>query len=95
MTFESTLIEISEKKLSEKINYVDIQKIEIHYRNTKGDQAKILTMTGHENTIKLITKNGEKIAKNIWCENDADYRRLKSLGDFLEEKGIDVKMKGF
>ena len=52
-------------------------------------------MTGHENTIKLITKNGEKTTKNIWCENDADYRRLKSLGGFLEEKGIDVKMKGF
>ena len=45
--------------------------------------------------IKITTKDGKIIVRNIWCENDADYRRLKSLGGFLEEKGINVKMKGF
>jgi len=50
---------------------------------------------GHENTIKIITKDGKKIVKNIRIENDADYWRFKSLGDFLKEKGVEVEMKGF
>ena len=98
ITFKPTWIEIG-KEISIKINYIDIQKVIqqviLHYSNTKGEQAKVMTMTGRDNTIKIITKNGEKITKNIWCENDTDYRRLKSLGNFLEEKGINVKMKGF
>jgi hypothetical protein len=52
-------------------------------------------MTGRENKIKVITKDGETIIKNIWCENDMDYWRLRSLGTFLEKKGVDIKMKGF
>ena len=94
ITFNPTWIEIS-SEISIRIENVDIRKIILHYRYTKGDSAKVRTMTGHENTIKIITMNGEKITKNIWCENDIDYQRLKSLGKFLEEKRIDVKMKGF
>ena len=55
----------------------------------------ILKICFSSNIIEIVTEDGEKMIKNIWCENDIDYRQLKSLGRFLEEKGIDVKMKGF
>ena len=85
-----------------KIDYTKIRSITLNYKYTKssswigGTYSPIsIPSTGHENTIKIITKDGKTIIKNIWCENDIDYQRLKSLGRFLEEKGIDVKMKGF
>ena len=94
ITFNPTWVEIS-KETSIRIENTDIQKILLHYRFTKGDQAKVRTMTGQENIIKIVAKNGKTITKNIWCENDADYWRLRSLGSFLEEQGVEVKMKGF
>ena len=94
ITFNPTWVEI-DKEIPAKINYVDIQKIVVYYHSTKGDQAKVMTMTGRENTIKIITKDGEKIVKNIWCENETDYWRLRSLRNFLKEKDVDIKMKGF
>ena len=94
ITFNPTWIEIGAKTII-RIENVDIKKIVIHYRNTKGDRAKVRTMTGRENTIKIFTTDGETIIKNIWCENDSDYWRLKLLGDFFKDKGIEVKMKGF
>ena len=94
ITFGMTYMEIG-KEIPTRIENINIQKIILHYRFTKGDQAKVRTMTGQENTIKIISTDGETITKNIWCENDSDYWRLKSLGSFLEDKGIDVKMKGF
>ena len=51
--------------------------------------------TGQENIIKITTKEGAKIVRNVWCEKKSDYWRLISLGDFLKEKGIEVKMKNF
>ena len=94
ITFNPTWIEIG-RETSIRIENTDIQKILLHYRFTKGDKAKIRTMTGQENTIKIITKDGKKIVRNIWCENDSDYWRLRSLGSFFKERGVKVKMKGF
>ena len=94
ITFTPTRIEIS-KETSIEISYIDIQKVVIYYSSTKGDQAKVRTMTGRDNTIKIITKEGEKIIKNIWSENEADYWRLKSLVFFLKERGVKVKMWRF
>ena len=101
LSFFSTYLTIGNNPLA-KIDYTKIQSITLSYKYTKssswlgGAYSPIsIPSTGHENTIKIITENGGKTTKNIWCENDADYRRLKSLGGFLEEKGINVKMKGF
>ena len=84
------------------VDYMVIQTVILKYYHTKGDGlfsgaflGPGIPKTGHENTIKITTKDGKKIVKNIWCENEADYWRLKSLGFFLKEQGIEVKMKGF
>jgi hypothetical protein len=95
ITFCPMWTEISKEK-SIKINYLDIEKIVVHYIATRYDVGGwVLNMTGRENTIKIITKDGKKITKNIFIENKGDYLKLKSLGDFLKEKGVEVKMKGF
>ena len=87
------------------INYLEIKRITLIYKSTKSDNWGdwigtvrsfiAIPSTGQDNTIKIIKKNGEKTVINIWCENDADYWRIRSLGSFLKEKGIDIKMKGF
>ena len=84
------------------IDYMEIQNITLRYTTVKGSSwvglgRFFITIpdTGQENFIQIITKEGKKIVRNIWCENDADYWRLKSLGSFFEERGIDIKMKGF
>ena len=84
------------------IDYTRIQNIILIYITVKGSNwagfgRSFITIpdTGQENIIKIITKDGKKIVRNIWCEDEADYWRLVSLGDFFKEKGIDVKMKGF
>jgi len=95
ITFAPLLIEIGKESLV-KVGYASIQKITLNYYGEKWDYVyPIGFKIGHENTIKIITKDGRKIVKNIRIENNVDYRRFKSLGCFLEEKGIEVKMKGF
>ena len=64
ITFKPTWIEIG-KEISIKINYIDIQKVILHYSNTKGEQAKVMTMTGRDNTIKIITKMEKKQQKTF------------------------------
>ena len=95
IVFTPLWIEIG-KKAFLKVSYADIQKITLDYWAQRWDFGfGRLVWTGHENTIKIITKDGKKIVKNIRIENDADYWRFKSLGDFLKEKGVEVEMKGF
>jgi len=95
ITFTPLWIEIG-KETPFKINYSDIQKVAIIYWFQKKDfDFSLLPATGHENTIKIITKDGKRIVKNIRIENNADYWRFRSLGDFLKEKGVEVEMKGF
>ena len=84
------------------IDYMKIQNITLRGGSVKGTSwlgvmYSLVAMpnTGQDNIIKIITKDGETIVRNVWCENDADYWRLKSLGNFFEEKGIEIKMKGF
>ena len=84
------------------IDYMKIQSITLKGGSVKGTSwlgvaysPIAIPNTGQENTIKIITMDGRKIVRNIWCENDADYCRLRSLGSFLKEKEIDIKMKGF
>jgi len=84
------------------IDYMEIQNITLKYGAVKqtnwlGGVTTLIAIpdTGQENFIKITTKDGKKIVRNIWCENDADYWRLRSLGYFFEKRGIDVKMKGF
>ena len=88
-----------------KIDYINIQNIILRGGAVKstnwfdfgfGSRSFItIPDTGQENIIKIITKDKKTIVRNVWCENDSDYWRLKSLGDFFTEKGIEVKMKGF
>jgi len=91
--FRPQLIEIGVEKPT-KINYTDIQKIVVEFWAQRWEYAfPFWIRTGHENTIKIITKDGKKIIKNIRIENNVDYRRFKSLRSFLAEKGVEVKMK--
>ena len=96
ITFSSMSIEIG-KETPEKIDYTDIQKIIVNYRGVKGDMASwIIKMSGCENTVKIITKDGKKITKNIFCIDEKwDYWKILSLEDFLKAKGVEVEMKGF
>ena len=84
------------------IDYLKIKSITLKYGGVKGTSwlgvvysPIAIPNTGQENTIKIITKDGETIVRNVWCEKGSDYWRLISLGNFLKDKGIEVKMKGF
>ena len=95
MTFSSTRIEIS-RKTSVNINYIDIQKIAVRFTGAKGDFGSLVrNKTGRENTIKIITKDGKKTIKHIWCLDKWDYWQMLLLEDFLKEKGVEIEMKGF
>ena len=102
LSFKENHLTIGNNPLIE-IDYMKIQRIILKYRNTKDTSwinvsSRIgiaIPNTGQDNIIKIITQDGEKIVLNVWCENDTDYWRLRSLGTFFEKRGVNIKMKGF
>ena len=100
ITFGDTKIIIESKTICT-IDYKDIKKISLSFRSTTSKNWFSLRLIfrppnfGDSNTLKIEKKDSQVIKKDIWCEVDADYWRLKRIGKFLKEKGVDVKMKGF
>ena len=95
ITFTSQQIEMG-KETFLKINYADIQKIVLDYCAKKKDYAyPFWIRSGHENILKVITKNEKKTVKNVLLEKEIDVYRFWLLGDFLKERGIEVEMKNF
>jgi hypothetical protein len=91
---------VIENEPSIEIDYMKIQKIILRFDiiNEKKwlkdiDSLSLTPSTGQESLIEIITKDGEKIKRNVWCEDDANHQRFKSLKFFLQEKGVDVKTK--
>ena len=81
------------------LNKTDVGEVVIKFKSKKGDniswRAWYIPSTGHKNIINFLNKTGNISTHKILCLTDADYWRLKSLGFFLKEQGIEVKMKGF
>ena len=84
------------------IDYIKIQQIILRIDRINEikwlkelDSLRLTPDTGQGSIIEIITKDGEKIIRNVWCENNSELQRFKSLEFFLQEKGIDVKKKRF
>ncbi len=75
----------------------NIRFILIKFDNIEGTDTGIrsfIPSTGDKNIIKLLI-NDNLISYRILLSNNSDYFRLKLLGKFLQDKDIDVRMKGF
>ena len=84
---------------SDSIAYDCIDKIVINVNTIKGDLESLpsrgrlipIISKGTDNSIKIICKREKKTYK-ILCETNCDYVNLKSVGTFLKEKGMRVKI---
>ena len=93
---EFTIAIYIEDGTCEKIQYKEIHNITLKFIGVKGDVSfpKGGQINGKDNVVIIETEN-EKIEKNIICENDQDYMRLKLLVKFLKNKGININARGF